>query len=106
MPKAYWIAHVDVADAQAYKLYIAANAEAFAKFGARFLVRGGTHEVVEGALKSRHVVIEFPDLAAARACYASPEYAKALALRAAPVSTGDLVIIEGYEGPQPGQAPV
>lgn len=102
MPKAYWIAHVDVADADAYTLYIAANAEAFAKFGGRFLVRGGTHEVVEGALKSRHVVIEFADLATARACYSSPEYARALALRAAPVSNGDLVIIEGYDGPQPG----
>jgi uncharacterized protein (DUF1330 family) len=102
MPKAYWIAHVDVADPDAYKLYIAANAVAFAKYGAKFLVRGGTHEVVEGGLKSRHVVIEFPDLATARACYASPEYAEALKLRAAPVSSGDLVIIEGYDGPQPG----
>jgi len=102
MPKAYWIAHVDVADPEAYKLYIAANAEAFAKYHGRFLVRGGTHEVIEGSLKGRHVVIEFPDLAAARACYASPEYARAKALRDAPVSVGDFVIIEGYDGPQPG----
>jgi uncharacterized protein (DUF1330 family) len=101
MPKAYWIAHVDVADPEAYKLYIAANAAPLAKFGGKFLVRGGTHEVVEGSLKSRHVVIEFPDLATARACYTSPEYAVALALRAEPVSNGDLVIIEGYDGPQP-----
>ncbi len=102
MPKAYWIAHVDVADAEGYKAYIAANAEAFAKYGARFLVRNGANEVVEGALKSRHVVIEFPDLASAKACYHSPEYAKAISLRQSPVSNGDLVIIEGYDGPQPG----
>ncbi len=75
MPKAYWIAHVDVADPEIYKRYIAANAEAFAKYGARLLVRAGQHEVMEGALKSRHVVIEFKDLATARACYHSPEYA-------------------------------
>jgi uncharacterized protein (DUF1330 family) len=101
MPKAYWIAHVDVSDPEIYKQYIAANAEAFGKYGAKFLVRGGTHEVVEGALKARHVVIEFKDLETARACYASPEYARAIAIREK-VSVGDLVIIEGYDGPQPG----
>jgi uncharacterized protein (DUF1330 family) len=99
MPKAYWIAHVDVADPEAYKAYIAANAEAFGKYSARFLVRNGASEVVEGSLKGRNVVIEFADLATAKVCYASPEYARALALRAAPVSTVDLVIIERYDGP-------
>jgi uncharacterized protein (DUF1330 family) len=102
MPKAYWIAHVDVADPEAYKAYIAANAAPFAKFGGKFLVRNGANDVMEGSLKARHVVIEFADLATAKACYASPDYAAALKLRAAPVSTGDLVIIEGYDGPQPG----
>ncbi len=41
MAKGYWIAHVDVTDAEGYKDYQAANAIAFRKFGARFLVRGG-----------------------------------------------------------------
>ena len=40
MPKGYWIARVDVSDPEAYKEYVAANAAAFAKYGARFLVRG------------------------------------------------------------------
>ena len=39
--KGYWIAHVDVTDPEGYKPYQAANATAFGKFGARFLVRGG-----------------------------------------------------------------
>ena len=39
--KGYWIAHVDVTDPEGYKAYMAANAAAFGKFGARFLVRGG-----------------------------------------------------------------
>jgi uncharacterized protein (DUF1330 family) len=39
MPKGYWIARVDVHDAEAYKKYIAANAAPLAQFGARFLVR-------------------------------------------------------------------
>jgi uncharacterized protein (DUF1330 family) len=101
MPKGYWIAHVEVADVEAYKRYVAANAAAFAKFGGRFLVRAGRYELVEGAAKTRQVVIEFPDYETALACYRSPEYQAAKALRDS-VSAGDLVIAEGYEGPQPG----
>ena len=101
MAKGYWIAHVDVADAEAYQAYRNANAVAFAKYGARFLVRAGRGEVKEGALRSRHVVIEFKDYATALACYQSEEYRRARALRE-PVSQGDLVVVEGYDGPQPG----
>ena len=42
--KGYWIGRVDVADPEAYKKYVAANAVPFAKYGARFLVRGGNFE--------------------------------------------------------------
>ncbi len=97
MPKAYWVAHVDVRDPQAYEAYRAANAEPFAKYGAKFLIRGGVGEVIEGTTKSRHVVIEFADYETAMACYNSPEYQAAKALRD-PVSEGDLVIVEGYDG--------
>ena len=100
MAKGYWIAHVDVDNPEGYKAYVAANAEAFAKFGARFLVRGGTFECPEGKTRSRNVVLEFKDYATALACYRSPEYQKAIALRR-PHSTGDVVIIEGYDGAQP-----
>ena len=102
MAKAYWIASVDVTDPEAYKAYIAANAAPFAKYGARFLVRGASPETVEGGFRGRVVVIEFEDLATAQACYRSPEYQAALALRAS-ASTADVVIIDGYDGPQPGQ---
>ena len=101
MPKGYWIARVDVSDPEAYKAYVAANAAAFAKYGARFLVRGGRFEAKEGASRARNVVIEFPSFEAALACYDSPEYAAALELRRA-ASESDLLIIEGYDGPQPG----
>ena len=101
MPKGYWIAHVDVTDPVAYQDYVRANAVAFRKYGARFLVRGGPAEIKEGGFRSRTVVLEFPDYQAALACYRSPEYAEALTLRQ-PISTGDLVIIEGYGGVQPG----
>jgi len=97
MTKGYWIARVDVRDAETYKNYIASNAIAFAKYGARFVVRGGPFEAVEGASRARNVVIEFPSIEAARACYNSPEYQKALAFRKA-AAESDVIIIEGYDG--------
>jgi uncharacterized protein (DUF1330 family) len=100
MAKGYWIAQVDVSDPQGYQAYVAANADVFRKYGARFLVRGGTSETVEGTSRARCVVLEFRDYATALACYRSPEYQRAKALRE-PCSVADLVIIEGYEGPQP-----
>jgi len=100
MPKGYWIAHVDVSNPDGYKAYVAANAEAFRKYGARFVVRGGAFESLEGRSRARNVVIEFKDHATALACYRSPEYQRALALRRGH-SEADLIIIEGYDGPQP-----
>ncbi|KAA2242097.1 DUF1330 domain-containing protein [Salinarimonas soli] len=103
MPKGYWIARVDVHDAEAYKAYVTANAAAFAKYGARFLVRGGRFDSVEGLSRARNIVLEFPSYDAAIACWNSPEYKEALAHRTDPsVSVADLIIIEGYDGPQPG----
>jgi uncharacterized protein (DUF1330 family) len=98
--KGYWVGHVDVTDPEAYKAYVAANAVAFRKYGAKFLVRGGPFEAVEGKTRSRNVVLEFKDYATALACYRSPEYVKAIALRQGN-AVADLIVIEGYDGPQP-----
>ncbi len=100
MAKGYWIAAVDVTDPEAYGRYIAANAVAFRKYGARFVTRGGRAEAVEGKTRSRLVVIEFRDYATAMECYRSPEYAGAMALRRN-AAVSDIVVTEGYEGPQP-----
>lgn len=97
MPKGYWVAHVDVHYPQAYEKYRQANAAAFEKYNAKFLVRGGPYELREGQAKARTVVVEFASYADAVACYDSPEYQAAKALRD-PVSAGDLVIVEGWEG--------
>ena len=100
MTKGYWIGHVDVHDVEGYKSYLTANAEVFSKYGARFVVRGGTHIVKEGTGRARTVVIEFKDYATALACYDSAEYADVKAKRV-PYSAADLLIIEGYDGAQP-----
>jgi len=101
MAKGYWVARGDVHDVEAYKEYIAANAAPIAKHGGRFLVRGGRFENPEGSSRARNVVIEFPSYQAALDCYRSPEYQAAVQIRL-PISTIDMVVIEGYDGPQPG----
>jgi uncharacterized protein (DUF1330 family) len=100
MAKGYWIARVDVQNEQGFKAYAEANAPIFKKFGARYFVRGGQYEGMEGTARSRNVVVEFPDYATALACYRSPEYQENIKRRL-PHSTVDLIVIEGYDGPQP-----
>ncbi len=96
--KGYWIVHGDVTDPEGYKAYVAANAVSLGKFGARFLVRGGAQEVVEGKARSRTVVLEFPSYEAALGCYRSPEYQAAKRLRDGKAEL-DLIAVEGYDGP-------
>jgi uncharacterized protein (DUF1330 family) len=97
--KGYWIAHVDVTDPEGYKAYMAADMAPLGKFGGRFLVRGGAREVTEGKVRARTVVIEFPSYAAALDCYRGPDYQAAARLRKGRAEF-DLVIAEGYDGPQ------
>jgi uncharacterized protein (DUF1330 family) len=92
--KGYWIAHVTVTDPARYAGYQALAPKAFAAHGARFLARGGAFEVKEGAMFDRHVVIEFPSLAAARACYDSAEYRAARAERQGAAEV-QVVLVEG-----------
>jgi uncharacterized protein (DUF1330 family) len=100
MAKGYWIARVDVTNPDGYQGYVTANAAAFSKFGAKFVVRGGQFEAPEGTPRARNVVLEFADYATAVACYHSSEYQAAKALRDG-ASVADLIIIEGYDGVQP-----
>lgn len=101
MAKGYWIVRVDVSDPETYKKYVAGNAEPIARFGGRFVVRGGEHEAAEGVARSRNVVVEFPSYQAARDCYHSASYQEASKFRWAS-SSAEFLIIEGYDGPQPG----
>ena len=100
MPKADWIARVDVRDPETYKKYVETGRPAYLRYGAKFLARGGRTEVLEGDARARNVVIEFASMEDALACYNSPEYQRLVEMRK-PHGESDLVIIEGYEGPQP-----
>ena len=92
--KGYWMAMVDITDPETYPRYVAANAAAFEKYGAKFLVRGGRSEQPEGHAGDRLVVVEFESYEQALACYESPEYQEALKLRLA-ASTAHFAIVEG-----------
>ncbi|WP_119273079.1 DUF1330 domain-containing protein [Taklimakanibacter deserti] len=94
MPKGYWMVHVTVKDPERYKDYVAANKAPLEKYGAKFIVRGGNYEVVKGASRERHVVLEFPSFAAAKECFFSPEYQAALAIFKT-CAESDVVIVEG-----------
>jgi uncharacterized protein (DUF1330 family) len=94
MPKGYWIVRVSVRNADRYPDYLAAARTAFEKFGARFIVRGGKFDTMEGSSRERNVVVEFNDYATALACYRSPEYQAAKAIRNANADA-DFVIVEG-----------
>ena len=102
MAKGYWIARLDVDNEEEYARYRSLNAVAFAKYGAKFLVRGGEYKLARGEGRKHNVVLEFKDEATARACYASPEYQEAVK-HLALVGKVDVVIIGGYDGAQPGE---
>ncbi len=101
MAKGYWIVRIDVRDTDVYARYIKANAEPLGRFGAKFLSRGGKQEAVEGKARARNVILEFPSFQAALDCFNDPAYQAAKAIRD-PVVEAEIVIVEGYDGPQPG----
>jgi uncharacterized protein (DUF1330 family) len=79
---AYVIVETDISDPEQYEQYKAASPGAVAAGGGRFVARGGELAVFEGDWSpSRLVILEFPDLDAARAWYASEQYQAAKQLR-------------------------
>ena len=97
MPKGYWIGHVTVEDPVVYEEYRKANAVAFEKFGARFLVRGGEQTVEEGTVRPRTVVLEFDDIDSAR-LLRKPRVSLGIRNSHQSFRRSDMVIVEGYDG--------
>ena len=100
MAKGYWLGRLTVTDPSAYGEYRRRNESIFAKFGARFIVRGGKAEAAIGPKRQHNVVLEFESYDGAVACFRSPEYqhAQQFLVKGCDV---DVVICEGYEGAQP-----
>ena len=80
MPKALWIAHVNVLDAERLSAYAAAATPVILAHGGVFLARGGAYKQLEGQEHTRNVVAQFPSLQAAHDCYHSEGYQAAITL--------------------------
>lgn len=97
LPRGYWMMRLDVEDEARCADYLAAGSEALAAWGGWFLVRGGRAGQMEGMGRSRNILVAFRDVVTARACYHSPAYQRALAIRADAAAV-DHIIIAGYTG--------
>ena len=85
----------EIRNQEAYAQYRAQVLATIERYGGRFLVRGGAHETLEGKWRpGRVVIIEFPDVAAAKRWHGSADYAPLLKLRQS-ASEGSLVVVAG-----------
>ncbi len=94
---AYVISDVEPRDAGLIDQYRALAEASIAKYGGRYVVRGGVVDAVEGGWSPKHiVVVEFPSLERAREWYRSPDYAKALKVRQHAL-TRRLIFVDGIK---------
>ena len=92
---AYVIADINVQDAATFEEYKKLAPPSSAPFGARYLVRGGKVEGLEGNwLPQRFVVIEFPSVEKAKEWWNSPAYGKAKSIRQS-CSKSNFIVVEG-----------
>jgi uncharacterized protein (DUF1330 family) len=93
---AYWIARARIIDPIAFKKYTDRSPSVIAKYGGRFLARGGRFQIMEGPNEfNRCVVIEFPTFELGVECFQSPEYEEAAAFRRNGVGEVELVTVDG-----------
>ncbi len=90
---AYWVAHVEVIDAEAYGRYAQLATAAIESHGGEFLARGTRTVWLEGNERARNVIVRFPSVEAAEACYRSEAYQAALE-HARDAAIRDLCVIE------------
>ncbi|PYT38052.1 MAG: DUF1330 domain-containing protein [Acidobacteria bacterium] len=92
---AYIIVDVEITDPVRYAEYISVVPPTIAKYGGRFLVRGGKAETLEGSWKpGRVVVVEFPTFEKAREWWESEEYRGPRTLRQS-ASVTDMILVQG-----------
>ena len=91
---AYILVDCEVTDPARYDNYKKLAPPAIAKYGGRYIVRGGAMTQLEGAwCPERVVVLEFPDSEAAKRFYDSPEYRAARDLRAGAANMNIILVV-------------
>jgi uncharacterized protein (DUF1330 family) len=100
---AYWVAHAQIHDPIEYKKYTDLVPAIVKKYGGKILARGGRYKINEGAADfhrfHRHIVIEFPTMEEAVACFESAEYQQAAAFRRNGAGDVQNVVVEGGDPP-------
>ena len=92
---AYLISTIEISDPIGYEEYRKLVPPVLAKYGGRFVVRGGEVEYKEGDWRpTRVVVVEFESLDRARAFYDSAEYAPAKRIRQR-TAIASILFVEG-----------
>jgi len=92
---AYIIADVEITDPVRYAEYIKVVPETIARYGGRFVVRGGRAETLEGSWSPRRIVVlEFPTFERAKEWWASDEYRAPKTLRQS-ASISSLIVVQG-----------
>lgn len=95
---AYVIAQLNVHDEDTFATYRDQVPATIAAYGGKYIVRGGPIDALEGTMPhSRVVVLEFPDMASAKAWHDSGIYEGPKALRQASAD-GLVILVEGYDG--------
>jgi uncharacterized protein (DUF1330 family) len=96
---AYVISEVDVRDPEGFETYRSMAAPTIARYGGRYLVRGGQAALAEGSPEPNNIiVVEFPTMQRLLEWYASPEYAEALKVRRTALDRR-LIFVEGIAAP-------
>jgi uncharacterized protein (DUF1330 family) len=92
---AYIIAQVTITDPQGFEEYRNMVPPTIAKYGGKFVVRGGKVDTLEGKWDNRRlVIIEFDNAERAKQWWASEDYREAKQLRQRTAET-DLIVVEG-----------
>ena len=92
---AYVVGNVEITDPAGYEEYRKGVPATIAAYGGRYLTRAGAMEVLEGDwVPKRFVILEFPDLARAKAWHDSPEYRPLREIRAR-TAKSSLFVVEG-----------
>jgi len=92
---AYWVARSKINDPVAYKRYTDKVPEIIASFGGKPLARGGKFKILEGSEKyHRFIVIEFPSMEQAEACWKSDAYVEASSNRRDGAGDVELILVE------------
>jgi uncharacterized protein (DUF1330 family) len=92
---AYIIVRAEITDWEAYHRYTQISPQVVARYGGRFLARGGSVVTLEGPQETNRIVIlEFPSLEEAVRFYESPEYSEARKIRAG-AAKAQFIAVEG-----------